>query len=265
MKKYLTVFSVSWSGGFVYRLNFLLWRARSIIVILTVYFLWDAIFRNNQILFGYSRDKILTYVFLTLILRSIILSVRSIDVGGEISDGRLSNYLLKPVNYHVYWFTRDLADKILNIIFSVFEIFILYYLLKPPIFFQTDPLVLIGFGVAIILAIVLNFVLGTITSYTTFWTPGNTWGFWFVYLVIQELLSGLMFPIDILPKVVYKFFMLLPFPYLLYFPANVYLGKITGRDLWQGLIIISLWIALAGYILSREWRAGLIAYQSEGR
>lgn len=265
MKKYFAVFKTSWSSGFIYRLNFLLWRFRSVVVILTVYFLWDAVFRNGGVIFGYTKEKILAYVFLTLILRSLVLGQRSIDAAGEIADGRLTNYLLKPLNYHLYWFTRDLADKLLNIAFSVGEVILLYFILRPPLFIQTDLLTLLAFSFTIILAVVLNFLLGNISSYFAFWTPGNSWGFWFLYLVFQDFLGGVVFPLDIFPKAIYQIITYLPFPYLLFFPVNVYLGKIAGGDYFKGILIVGVWIMVAIYLMKKEWRLGIKSYQAEGR
>lgn len=265
MKKYLTVFSVSWSNGFVYRLNFLLWRFRSVIIILTIYFLWDAIFKNGGTILGYTRDRILTYVFLTLVLRSLILGQRSMDSAGEISDGRLSNYLLKPLNYHFYWLTRDLADKLLNLIFSILEISVLYLILRPPVFLQTDPLAWVYFLSATAGAILLNFFLGSIASYFSFWTPENSWGFWFVYLVFQDFMGGVMFPLDIFPKSIYQIVMLTPFPYLLYFPANLYLGRIPQNEIAIGLLVTMGWSVIGWFLLKKIWTAGIKSYQSVGR
>ena len=263
--KYWAVFKTSWSNGFVYRLNFLLWRARSVIIVLTVYFLWDTIFQNNPAAFGYTHEKILTYVFMTLLLRSLILGGRSIDVGGEISDGRLSNYLLRPVNYFYYWFTRDWADKLLNMIFSIAEITVLYFWLRPQIMFPTDSATILLFLAAVSIGIGLNFVIGFITSTATFWAPGNTWGFWFIYLVILEVLSGIMFPLYVLPKIAYDLLMLTPFPYLLYFPTAVYLGKLELTLILRGLLVSGVWL-VALYWLSRKfWNKGVMVYQSEGR
>lgn len=265
MKKYLTVFSVSWSNGFVYRFNFILWRFRSVLLVLTVYFLWDAVFSGNGVILGYTRDKILTYVFLTLFLRSLILGQRSMDAAGEIADGRLSNYLLKPLNYHLYWLARDLADKLLNLFFTFFETIVLFLVLRPPIFVQSNPMIIFFFVLAILAAIALNFLLGNISSNFSFWTPGTAWGFWFIYIIFQEFLGGVMFPLDIFPKAVYGFLQLLPFPYLLFFPANVYLGKITGDGYLFGFGVVAFWIGLAVFILQREWRLGVKDYSAEGR
>ncbi|MDO8515268.1 MAG: ABC-2 family transporter protein [bacterium] len=263
--KYWTVFKISWSNSFIYRLNFLLWRFRSVVLVLAVYYFWDAVFQNKGILFGYTREKILSYVFLTLILRSFILGAKSIDVGGEISDGRLSNYLLKPISYFWYWFVRDWADKLLNLFFSLGEFYILYLILKPQIYFQSDPLILLGFICAVFFGIFIHFLLGTITSYTTFWTPGNTWGFWFVYFVIQDLLGGVLFPLDVLPKTVYSLIMLTPFPYLLYFPANLYLGKINNFEIATGLIICLFWVFILYFLARKIWSRGIKTFLAEGR
>ncbi len=265
MQKYLTIFSVSWQNGFVYRLNFILWRVRSVIVILTVFFLWTALFQSNHILFGYTRAQMLTYVFLVLILRSVILSLKSFDIAGEIQDGKLSNYLIKPLNYHLYWFAVDISDKILNILFSILEIVVLYLILKPPLFFQGDPTTIIAFIFAVVGAMLLYFILGNASSNLSFWLPGNAWGFWFLLFIFVELLGGVTFPLDVLPKNIYQIVMLLPFPYLIYFPANVYLGQIQGAALWQGFIVMSIWIAILVFAVRFEWRKGIVIYEAQGR
>lgn len=265
MQKYLTIFSVSWQNGFVYRLNFILWRVRSVIVILTVYFLWSSLFQNNQVLFGYTKEQMLTYVFLVLILRSVILSLKSFDIAGEIQDGKLSNYLLKPLNYHLYWFTVDISDKILNILFSIFEIIVLYLILKPPLFFQSDPAILIVFALAVVAAMILHFGLGNAASNLSFWLPGNAWGFWFLLFIFVELLGGIMFPLDVLPENIYHLVMLLPFPYLIYFPVKIYLGQVSGFPLWQGFGVMAFWISALIFVVRYEWKKGIIIYEAQGR
>lgn len=265
MQKYLTIFSVSWQNGFVYRLNFILWRIRAVIVILAVYFLWAALFESNKVLFGYTKEQMLTYVFLVLILRSIIMSLKSFDISGEIQDGKLSNYLIKPMNYHLYWFAVDVSDKLLNILFSILEVIILYFVLKPPIFIQTDPMTLLFFAVAVLSAMLLYFILGNASSNLSFWLPGNAWGFWFLLFIFVELLGGVTFPLDVLPAAIYKLVMFLPFPYLIYFPANVYLGEIQGGALLQGFAVMAFWITVLIFVVRLEWKKGIVIYEAQGR
>ena len=107
--------------------------------IILTYFLWNSVFADtNTEVFGYNREKILTYVFGIIIIRALVFSARSVDIPGEIADGKLSNYLIRPINYFKYWLTRDLSSKALNLAFSISEFIILAIILKPPLFFQSN-------------------------------------------------------------------------------------------------------------------------------
>ncbi|MBL7036430.1 ABC-2 family transporter protein, partial [Candidatus Microgenomates bacterium] len=126
MKKYLSIFKISFQQEFAYKLNFIMWRVRNILQILIFFFLWSAVFEGSEVeVFGYTEDKILTYGFVLILIRAIALSSRSVDIAGQISNGELSNLILKPINYFKYWITRDLSSKFLNMIFAAFEIVIL--------------------------------------------------------------------------------------------------------------------------------------------
>src|SRR5258708_4648991 len=123
MSKYLTIFNLSWQNEFIYRLNFILWRLRNVLRFLMIYFLWTGIFVSNGHVFGYSQSQMLTYVFLLMIVATFVWSAPSADnIGSEIASGDLSNYLLKPINYLTFWFTRDLSSKALNLAFAAVEI-----------------------------------------------------------------------------------------------------------------------------------------------
>src|SRR5579859_1305440 len=136
MKKYFLIARNMWDQTLTYRLNFIVWRIRVVINLLIIYFLWMAILPSGKQLFGYSQSMILTYILGTSLLNAIILASRSGEVGDEINNGDLSNFLLRPINYFYYWFAKDLGDKAMNLIFSVIELSILFFLLKPPLFLQ---------------------------------------------------------------------------------------------------------------------------------
>lgn len=266
MQKFWTIFKISFQQEFSYPMNFIMWRVRNVIQILLVFFLWDSVFTDpGRIVFGYDRVKILTYVFGLMIVRSIILSIRSIDVAGEISRGDLSNYLLKPVSYLKYWFTRDISSKSLNFIFASVEVFLLYLLLKPPFFIQSDFVYLILFLAAIVVSLLLYFLLVFIFSMFTFWQPEQAWGFMFLLIIFSDFLGGGMLPLDILPIPFQKLLYILPFPYLLFVPIQIYLGKFPLSQAFMSLGIASLWVLVLFILVRLMWLAGLKTYRAEGR
>lgn len=266
MKKYWSIFKISFQQEFAYKVSFVMWRFRNVLQIFVAYFLWDKIFSDpSRVVFGYDRSRILTYVFGIILVRAIVLSARAIDVSNDIAQGDLSNYLVKPISYFKYWFTRDVSSKFLNVSFAIGEFFLLYLILRPPFFFQQNIYVLITFLVSIIIAVIIYFFILFIVSSIPFWAPELGWGGHFlVTIILIEFLSGSLFPIDILPIQIQSFVMSLPFPYLIYFPVQVYLGKITGLPLIQGLVISLLWLIGLGVFMKYIWQKGLKVYESIG-
>ncbi len=267
MKKYLQVFKISLQQEFAYRASFIMWRVRNVLQIFLVFFLWDAVFSQaDRIIFGYDRERILTYVFGLLVVRAFVLSARAQEVAGEISRGELSNHLLKPLNYFKYFLTRDISSKTLNLGFAIFETMILYFLLKPPFFVQTNVINILAFIVSIVIAMLIFFILIFIISSIPFWVPEAGWAVHFLFTgVAVEFLSGALFPLDVLPQGILGILNLTPFPYLIFFPLQVYLGKIAGFALIRGLIISGLWVGVLWFTLNSVWRRGLKVYQAHGR
>lgn len=266
LKAYLQIFSTSWQNELVYRANFILWRLRNILRILMVIFLWSGIFQNNTQILSYTKADMFTYVFLALVIQSVIFSSPSADhIGGEIASGALSNYLLKPLSYLKYWFTRDLSSKLLNISFAFFEISLLYFWLKPPIHVPSDPIFLSLFTLNIIIASVSYFFLSVLARFTAFWSPENTWGLSFLVLVFTEILSGWIFPLDLLPSVVYTAIQLTPFPYLIYFPLKILLGKYSVLQAVQITAQSFTTLTVLLVLVKVVWRKGLKNYSADGR
>ena len=267
MRKYWSIFKISFEQEFAYRLNFILWRVRNVFQILLTYFLWSTVFTGpGTQIFGYDRAKMLTYVFGIMIVRALVFSARAMDVAGSIAQGELSNYLLKHVSYFKYWFTRDISSKALNLIFAVVEFGILFVILRPPFFFQGSAIALVAFMASIILAILIYFFLLFLISSIPFWAPEIGWGSHFlVTVVIIEAFSGALFPINILPQGLQSLVMATPFPYLIYFPVEVYLGNIHGSALTGGLMVAAAWTGILWFGLNFIWQKGLNVYQAIGR
>lgn len=267
MRKYLSIFKISFEEEFAYRLNFILWRLRNVIQICMTYFVWSAVYSDpSKIIFGYDKAKILTYVFGIMIVRALVMSARSMDVGNDISTGDLSNYLVKPINYFKYFFTRDIASKSLNIFFAIGEFLILFLILKPPFVFQTNLISIIGFLIATVLAMFIYSLILFLLSSIPFWVPELGWSAQFlVAVVVVEAFSGSVFPINILPHVLQSIIMATPFPYLIYFPVEVYLGNVTGLALLGGIMVSGAWVGVLWFVLNIVWKKGLKVYQAFGR
>lgn len=234
--------------------------------IFLVFFLWDTVFSDSgRVLFGYDRAKILTYVFLTIFAKAFVFSARAVDVSGEIARGDVSNYLLRPISYFKYWLTRDLSSKFLNLSFAIFEVLILSVILKPDLFFQLNFGYLFLTGVSLVLAMFLFFSILFIVSAIPFWMPEASWGGNFLLIIILEFLSGSLFPIDVLPVVFQNLLYWTPFPYLIFFPIQIYLGNLGLAASVKGILIAGIWVLILYSVMKSVWRRGLLAYQAFGK
>ncbi len=263
MNKYLAVFKISWEQGLIYRLNFFLWRVRSVLQLLLVYFIWWSVFQSQTEVFGYTKASILTYILVSSLIRAIILSSRAIDLAGQINEGSIVNFLVKPLGFIQYYFSRDLADKLLNILFVLVEITLLVILLKPNIIFQREPNVLIFFTLSILLGLLLYFAIAFIISMLAFWVE-NAWGPLFLMSILLEGFGGGLFPIDILPERIADILLLTPFPYFIYFPAKIYLGNLPLEQVFYGFSILCIWVLVSWYFMIKILQAGLRKYTAYG-
>ncbi len=264
MNKYIQLIKISWDNGLVYRLNFLMWRVRLILGLLTAYFLWKAVFSGRDALFGYSESAMITYILVASLLQSLVLATRSIDLAGIINSGDLSNILVKPISNFWYWLSRDLADKILNLLFAAAELTLLFILLRPPLVLPPVVPVVLLILVVLPFSTFLYYLINYLFGLLGFWTP-EVWAPRFLLFVILQFVAGSLFPLDVLPQSIQKIVSWTPFPYLIFFPTQLYLGKLTEPQIITGTIAALFWIGILTFIVKITWIKGLKNYGAEGR
>ena len=113
------------------------------------------------------------------------------------------------------------------------------------------------------LAFLIGFFLETCMGLIAFWYLEVS-SLTFIYMLLSFFLSGHMFPLDWLPPGFQWAVVSLPFQYLAYFPAAVFLGKVTGEALYWGIAIEFAWV-LFFVVLSRVlWHRGVKRYSGFG-
>lgn len=263
MKKYWSVFKISWQKQLEYRFNFLLGRLRNIIVLLLFYYVWHSLTYNTGEFAGWTSAELMTYVFGANILRSIIFGAQSREAAQEINDGGFSIFLIKPVNHFLYVFFRELAERSVNFITAVAEVFIFSIILNIQFIRQLNWQILLIFTLSSLLALLLYFILSYFISMLAFWSR-EAMGPRFLFEWILEFASGAYFPLDILEKIFFVILQFLPFMYLIYLPMSIYLGKINLTEAWQSSGIQVFWILIISIIAWMAWHKGLKRYSGEG-
>jgi len=247
MKKYISLFHINWQNSLQYRFSLVVYIGGYSIYIGVLLYLWSAIYSEGQSVGNYTLSQLTTYYILQLMINSIIFSYVSWDVIDNIKTGNFSNFLTKPLDYYMYWFTINISGKMLEAVFIMITAGIISIFVSDYVSFPQHLSTLIYFIISIILGIILAFEMDFCIGMITFWlTQVRT----FKYMLQTMILffAGAMLPLDLFPPLLIKLAEFLPFRYLVYFPISIYLGRIENP--LPSFAILIVWIILF-LVLSR--------------
>ena len=262
LRKYLTVFKLSWQNVLQYRLNFLMGRVRSIILLLTLYFLWTTVFRGSSEFFGFTREQIVTYVLVGNFFYSLIFAHSDNDIADAIASGKLSSFLVRPINYLFYWFVRRLASRLMYLLMTILETGVFILLVLPGLQFPTPHNFLLAL-VSVILAILLFTFLDFSAGMLSFWTL-RAYGPRFALRMLMDFTSGRIFPLNILPQTIFTVLNILPFSFLIFFPLNLFQGRLGSLEIIYGFTMQIFWVASSFLLMRLLWQRGLRRYEAVG-
>ncbi len=121
----------------------------------------------------------------------------------------------------------------------------------------------LAYATSLVLAFLVGFFFEVSVGMVGFWFLEVT-SLLYIVMTLNFFISGHMLPLDLLPPFWAWLLKLLPFQYMAYFPAVVFLGKVRGRELAVGLLAELGW-TLFFIALSRGlYRRGLRRYSAFG-
>jgi ABC-2 type transport system permease protein len=242
-----TILRISLEERLVYRGDFALGTLMRFLPIVTQIFLWAAVFSamtaasGDQHIVGYSYDNIIAYFLLTMISRAFSsMPGLASGIARDIRNGTVKKYLIQPIDMLGFLVLYRLAHKLVYYTVAAAPFALVFYLCRG--YFSGWPATptLLAFLASLLMSFVLGFFLEATLGMIGFWFLEIN-SLLFVYMLLSFFFSGHMFPIDMLPGVWGQIVKQIPLQYLAYFPAAVFLGKITGPALWIGLGIQLGW------------------------
>jgi len=267
MQKYWHVINIGIQNNLTYRFNFLARAVFGLIPLIAMLYMWQKIYSGNgagTMVGTYSLAQMISYYLLTTVVDALT-AVNEDDwqIAADIKDGNISQFLLKPIDYLWYRLCLFLSGRVTYLAVAVtpLALFILYlhqYFVLPP-----DWTAFACFLLSTVLTALLQFFMSYAMAMLAFWVLEVS-TFIFILFAFEFIASGHLFPLDILPHGLEQALYFTPFPYQLYFPVSIYMGKTTGANLMSGLLIQALWV-IAAYCIARfAWRRGIKKYSAVG-
>lgn len=265
-RKYYKIFRASLVERLTYRGDFLFGTILRFLPMLTTILLWEAIYAGSgqTELSGFHYREMIAYLLLTHISR-MFSSMPNLagGIARDIREGTLKRYLIQPIDMIHYLMSYRIAHKAAYIATSSIPYALLFFLCRN--YFETfpDPVTLLAYLASLIMAFLIGFYFEVCVGLVGFWFLEVT-SLLYIVMTLNFFVSGQMLPLDLLPPFWAGVLKALPFQYMAYFPAVVFLGKVRGTDLIIGLVAELLW-AIVFMLLARTlFRLGLRRYGAYG-
>jgi ABC-2 type transport system permease protein len=267
VRKYLHVINIGIQNTLVYRMNFLFRAVFGLIPLMATIYLWRAVYSgktDGPNVAGYSLAGMTSYYLLVTIVDALT-AVTEDDwqIASDIREGAINQFLLKPIDYLTYRLCIFGAGRFIYVAVAAIPVTLFIILQREFWIGPPDVMTFLLFLFSLVLTALLQFFMSYTMALLAFWLLEIS-TFIFIVFAFEYIAGGRLFPIDILPPAVSTALNLSPFPYQLFFPVSLYLGRITGAEMWQGLAIQFFWVAFF-YIVARwTWRKGIRHYTAFG-
>jgi ABC-2 type transport system permease protein len=266
LAKYWAIFRASLTERMTYRGDFLLGTLLRFLPMVTTILLWQAIYVGSKKteLAGFDYNEMIAYLLLTNISR-MFSSMPGLagGIAREIREGTMKRYMVQPIDLIGYLLVYRVAHKVTYIVASFLPYLLLFFLCRG--FFERLPDLptFCAFALSLMLSFLVGFFFEACVGMVGFWFLEVT-SLLYIVMTLNFFISGHMLPLNLLPKLWFDLLMLLPFHYMAYFPAVVFLGKVTGVKLVLYLAGEVAWILVFMVLARLLYRLGLRRYSAFG-
>ena len=262
-RKYWAIFQTTLVNNLAYPAE-LAWRSLAIVLFMFIFAaLWSTAYGRTDIALG--TDLSLRQVMWYFLLAEVIeLSKPRLAqaISAAVKDGSVAYLLNKPFNFLLYQLATGMADSLARGLLNALLGSALVWLLAGP------PLAADGTAVggmtlpdgtslaipAVIMAWLIHFCFNAMIGLLAFVVEEVT-PFEWIYQKLVQVLGGLFIPLDFFPPTLRAVAQVLPFAYMLYGPARLFVQPDLNQ-FGQLIAIQAIWLAVLAGLLAVVYNLG---------
>lgn len=245
LKKYLIFAKSGVQSTLAYRGTIFLWFLGGIINAVVMCLLWWAVynFSPESAIAGYTFPQMIMYVIMSTVVGEITYSDTLGLIGDDVRDGVVGMRLMKPVNYRAQLGFTNIGGFAARVL-----------IIGLPMIVGGTLLCVFAFGLtgitwynvllfipAIILAVLfadsISFLFGQLAFRTQAMFGVNS-----ILNVLTGFLSGALVPLALFPVWAQNILAYTPFPTMLSFPVQVFMGKLSLPEIGISFAISIAWL-----------------------
>lgn len=250
MKKYLAIVQMQVINTIAYPGDFL-GRSVSIGIFMFIFAgLWKTTFSlaGTDAINGLTFANMMWYLMMAETLELGRPRINRV-ISEQVKNGEVAYILSKPYNFVLYHFSFGLGDSLMRILMNIIVGTGVTWLLAGA------PPSALGWAMAFVTMIgawILHFCMMALIGLTAF-VVEETNSFELIYQKAVFILGGMLLPLDMFPAWLQSIARVLPFPYMMYTPARLFV-KPDFDLFWQMLLNQWLWVGVLVLLLALAYR-----------
>jgi ABC-2 type transport system permease protein len=245
-----------------YRVSLIIWLIGLVLQPVIYLVVWSTVASSSGgNVGGYHRSDFAAYFIVLMLVNHMTFSWVIYGMDARIRQGSFSPLLLRPVHPIHADISENMTYKLLTFVVMVPATVVLVLVFRPTL--HPQPWEAAAFVPALLLAFVLRFLLEWTISMVAFWVSRMS-AIDQMYYVAMLFLSGQVAPLSLFPVPVRIVASALPFRWVVSFPVELLLGRLTLTATLQGFAIQGAWIVAVFGLFTVMWRKGIARYSAVG-
>ena len=260
LRLYAQQFKTTFASMVQYRASLFIWMISQVLEPLVYLIVWSTVSTSSGgTVGGYTARGFAAYYLTLMLVNQVTYTWIMWEYEYRVRQGFLSFALLKPVHpIH-----SDISDNLSSKVISLPILLIVAGILAL-IFHPTAALTLntaLAFIPALILAFLGRFLVEWSLAMAAFWTTRVN-AINQVYFILMLFLAGQIAPLTLFPRWLQILADILPFRWMLGFPVELVLGRLTPLQVMEGFAAQSVWLVISLVLIRLIWRAGVRVYSA---
>ena len=220
------------------------------------FFLWRAIFASGvQQIGGMTFEQMMLFYLMSPLLSNIMRGPEMHFISKEIYDGSLSRYIVYPVPFLRFKYVSHFCHGLIACLQGAALVGLYLAFFEVPADVNFSPLTFAAAVGTAMIAGVLYFAIAACLEMVAFWAE-NVWSLMVMLKFFILLMGGGMLPLAIYPAWAQNALSWTPFPWLIHFPIQVALGRVTGEQWVHGVGLLVFWTTCFSLVANWLWRRG---------
>jgi ABC-2 type transport system permease protein len=259
---YLQQFKTTFATMVQYRASLFIWMIGHVLEPLVYLVVWTVVAEGGGGRAGdYTTAQFAGYFIVLMLVENVSYTWIMYEYDYRIREGMLSAVLLRPLHPIHADMADNMSSKAITLPFMMVVAAVLAAIFHPV---MSPHLWALAAAIpALILAFLLRFLLEWTLAQAAFWTTRVS-AINQSYFVLVLFLSGQVAPLTLFPHALQVLAAILPFRWMLGFPVELLLGRLTPVEALTGLGVQVIWVAIAYGLMRIVWRAGIRLYSAVG-